>query len=99
MGLLPSYPIVDLPSKFIHQVRVRVSRNLRPFPFIPIMKREDLTEIQRTVRRLFASDHYEVTHNALSSLCFHCAPAKHNTQSSIINYKLVKLTIRLNSPH
>ena len=51
--LRPSFPIVDLPSKFIQQVRLRVSRNIRPFPFIPIMKREELYEIQKIVRKVF----------------------------------------------
>lgn len=53
------FPIVDLPSKFVIQVRVRVSRNIRPFPFIPIMKREELYEVQKIVKRIYAGEELE----------------------------------------
>ncbi|ODM97213.1 Arginine kinase [Orchesella cincta] len=58
-ALSQDYPIVDLPSKFVQLVRVRVSRNIRPFAFIPIMKREHLYEIQKLIRRVFESEQFE----------------------------------------
>jgi len=39
-------PVVDLPSKFVRQVRLRLSRNIRPYPFVSILRRESLIEIQ-----------------------------------------------------
>lgn len=37
---------MDLPSKFVSQVRLRLSRNIRPFPFVSILNKEGLYEIQ-----------------------------------------------------
>lgn len=57
--LLNDYPIVDLPSKFIQCVRVRASRNIRPFPFVPIIRKEELYEVEKIVKRVYAGEEYE----------------------------------------
>ena len=49
-------PIVDIPSKFVSQVRLRLSRNIQPFPFLPLMKMEELYEVERMIRFADKSD-------------------------------------------
>ena len=41
---------MDIPSKFLTQVRIRVSRNIRPFPFVPQMKKEDLVRVSNLLK-------------------------------------------------
>ncbi|CAG7786322.1 unnamed protein product [Allacma fusca] len=45
-----SIPIVDVPSKFVTQVRLQLSRNIQPFSFLPLMKVDDLFEVEKIIR-------------------------------------------------
>ena len=58
-----SIPLVDVPSKFVSKVRLRLSRNIQPFPFLPLMKMEELYEVERIVRFADKSDSITFTTN------------------------------------
>lgn len=48
---LPAFeiPVVDIPSKFVKQVRLRLSRNVIPYPFLPIMTLEELYNVEKLI--------------------------------------------------
>lgn len=44
---------VDIAAKFVREVRIRLSRNLRPYPFVSLLRREGLEEISGKVEKVF----------------------------------------------
>jgi hypothetical protein len=47
--IFDSIPNVDIAAKFIKQVRLRLSRNFCPFPFVSFLNKEGLAEVSRVV--------------------------------------------------
>lgn len=43
--------VVDVAAKFVREVRVRISRNIRPYPFIALLRKEGLDEVGERVEK------------------------------------------------